>query len=411
MTVRLASNHVRVQALVVFVTVATAAMCARDAVAQCQYDVSVAHGPWCGDIFQYPPTYVRGMNEAGDVVGYYKSCDLGPERAFVWTADAGLVTLNIPGASLSWAEDIAEQFIVGRFLDPNTEFSNMAFVSDGASVTLIPPPPGNFLSAAFAVNESGQVVGTFASGVSFLWQDGAMTLFGPFPLGWSEARDVNNLGQVVGHSGDPSHLKATARAYIWENGDVTTLNAIPGGLTSVGLAINDNGQVVGHGLIDAEELVTHPFIWSDGTMTDIGTLPGSSACFALDINDRGTVVGYCAEFEGQFNVQRAFIWQNGQMTDLNDVISWEFGMAKAWAINNNGQITGDAVGGGGALLLTPVESPVGDINGDCQVGIVDFLLLLSNWGLCPTQGACVADVDGDGVVGITDFLLLLTNWG
>jgi len=222
---------------------------------------------------------------------------------------------------------------------------------------------------------------------------------------------VNNLGQVVGHSGDPSHLKATARAYIWENGDVTTLNAIPGGLTSVGLAINDNGQVVGHGLIDAEELVTHPFIWSDGTMTDIGTLPGSSACFALDINDRGTVVGYCAEFEGQFNVQRAFIWQNGQMTDLNDVISWEFGMAKAWAINNNGQITGDAVGGGGALLLTPVESPVGDINGDCQVGIVDFLLLLSNWGLCPTQGACVADVDGDGVVGITDFLLLLTNWG
>ena len=64
-----------------------------------------------------------------------------------------------------------------------------------------------------------------------------------------------------------------------------------------------------------------------------------------------------------------------------------------------------------AVLLTPVESPVGDINGDCQVGIVDFLLLLGHWGVCPTQGACVEDVDGDGVVGIIDFLLLLMNWG
>ena len=54
---------------------------------------------------------------------------------------------------------------------------------------------------------------------------------------------------------------------------------------------------------------------------------------------------------------------------------------------------------------------MGDINGDCQVGIVDFLLLLGHWGVCPTQGACVQDVDGDGVVGIIDFLLLLANWG
>jgi len=74
-----------------------------------------------------------GINEAGDVAGYYSSCDLGPERAFVWTADAGLVTLNIPGASRSWAEDISGQLIVGHFNDPDDEFSNVAFVSDGAA--------------------------------------------------------------------------------------------------------------------------------------------------------------------------------------------------------------------------------------------------------------------------------------
>ena len=148
---------------------------------------------------------------------------------------------------------------------------------------------------------------------------------------------------------------------------------------------------------------------------DVGNLGCPDYNQATDINDRGTVVGCCIDFEGQINVHHAFIWQNGQMTDLNDLICSEFEgtIRKTRAINNSGQITGYATTSTGtmAVLVTPVESPVGDINGDCQVGIVDFLLLLTNWGLCPPQGACVEDLDGDGVVGIIDFLLLLTNWG
>ena len=390
------------------VTVATAAMCACDAEAQCHYGVTLIQGPWC-EPFEYPPTHGKGINEAGDVVGYYTSCDIGPEKAFVWTADSGFVTLNIPGANQAWAEDIAGQFVVGRFVDSDTEFTILAFVSDGVSLTPILPPPGDPLIEAFAVNESGQVVGRCSSGQSFLWQDGDLTLFGPFPPGWAEARDVNNLGQVVGWTGDPSHLKATARAFIWDDGEAVVLPAIPGGLTSVGHAINDNGQVVGSGLMEGPGVTTHAFIWSDGTMTDIGTLPGFSNCAAVDINDRGTVVGYCNNFEGQINVLSAFVWQNGQMTNLNDLFSSQFEMITAVAINNNGQITGDATGGF-TMLLGPLASPVGDINGDCQVGIVDFLLLLANWGFCPPQGACVADLDGDGFVGILDFLSLLANW-
>jgi hypothetical protein len=50
----------------------------------------------------------------------------------------------------------------------------------------------------------------------------------------------------------------------------------------------------------------------------------------------------------------------------------------------------------------------GDIDGDGEVGINDFLDLLAAWGHNPGDPA---DLDGDGNVGINDFLMLLANWG
>jgi len=50
---------------------------------------------------------------------------------------------------------------------------------------------------------------------------------------------------------------------------------------------------------------------------------------------------------------------------------------------------------------------LGDFDGDNDVGITDFLILLANWGGTGPEG----DIDGDGTVNINDFLLLLANWG
>jgi hypothetical protein len=56
--------------------------------------------------------------------------------------------------------------------------------------------------------------------------------------------------------------------------------------------------------------------------------------------------------------------------------------------------------------------PPGDIDGDCVVGVADFLVMLATWGSCPAPPAnCVADFDQSGDVGVTDFLILLANWG
>ncbi|MHC4275456.1 MAG: dockerin type I domain-containing protein, partial [Planctomycetota bacterium] len=53
----------------------------------------------------------------------------------------------------------------------------------------------------------------------------------------------------------------------------------------------------------------------------------------------------------------------------------------------------------------------GDINGDGAVGMVDFLLMLDQWGPCSNCANCSADLDGDCEVGVVDFLILLRHWG
>ena len=57
-------------------------------------------------------------------------------------------------------------------------------------------------------------------------------------------------------------------------------------------------------------------------------------------------------------------------------------------------------------------SCLGDLNGDGEVGITDFLDLLAEWGPCYASSSyCFGDLDGDGTVGINDFLDLLAAWG
>ena len=56
---------------------------------------------------------------------------------------------------------------------------------------------------------------------------------------------------------------------------------------------------------------------------------------------------------------------------------------------------------------------LGDLDGDCIVGMADLTVLLDNWGPCPPpeKGECPADLNGDGVVNTIDLLILFANWG
>ena len=78
--------------------------------------------------------------------------------------------------------------------------------------------------------------------------------------------------------------------------------------------------------------------------------------------------------------------------------------------------------GPGRVLLSNMQSGLhvvsvepfgpGDADGDGEVGIQDFLLVIGNWGECPDPcpPLCPGDVDGDCEVGIEDFLIVIGNW-
>ena len=85
----------------------------------------------------------------------------------------------------------------------------------------------------------------------------------------------------------------------------------------------------------------------------------------------------------------------------------------AYGINISTPSSGGGGGGGGgggaiaSVVTTPTSVPVGDINGDGKVDVLDFNALLVQWG--KTGASLSADLNHDGVVDIFDFNLLISH--
>jgi probable HAF family extracellular repeat protein len=131
------------------------------------------------------------------------------------------------------------------------------------------------------------------------------------------------------------------------------------------------------------------------------------------VNNHGQIVGE-AMCVASGAPKAAFLWRDGVMHNLNDLIpsGGSLDLRSALDINDAGQIVGYGITPNEELhgfLLEP--NLIGDINGDGEVGIADFLLLLADWGPCPDPpDPCPADLNGDGTVSVNDFLILLANW-
>ena len=149
---------------------------------------------------------------------------------------------------------------------------------------------------------------------------------------YSEARDINNLGDIVGISNWlPDQSPYDKRAYLWHDGMMIDLGTF-GGEESTANAVNDLGQVTGYAFNSEEHL--QPFIWENGEML---ALPGLDGIWGMpyDINNASQVVGTATS--GHSSV--AVLWQDGEIINLPE---FEVGESGALAINDFGKIVGQA---------------------------------------------------------------------
>jgi probable HAF family extracellular repeat protein len=252
---------------------------------------------------------------------------------------------TLPGdyASAAWG---INQFgdVVGWSMGPT---GTRAFLYTSATgMTALPAPDGRPVTTARAISANGTVVGTASTGGSDIghavrWQAGMVQDLGTLGTGnFSDARAVNSAGDIVGSS--YSDGGAVLGIHAFRFSDATGMvDLTPTSDLARAEGINDSGQVTG-------SRNGRAFRLTGTTFTDLGTA-GYANSFGYAINSSGQVAGHVISGDG--NVERIFRWTNGQM-----VILGGFGEHNtAFGINTAGDVVGwgwptlDAVGRQGFL--------------------------------------------------------------
>jgi len=306
------------------------------------------------------------INTSGQVVGsaYTKR---GREHAFLW--DGGVMQdLGTLGGGWSVAHAInASGQVVGTTFTASSK--ERAFLwENGTGMQDLGSFSTSRWSGASGINASAQVVGwadTTTGDHAVMWDHGVMHDLGTIGGYQREAYAINDSGQVVGMAYTENQKE---HAFLWEDGVMADLGTL-GGLYSLAFGINASAQVVGTARTPSE--VYHAFLSENGAgMQDLSTLGGTSS-EARAINGSGQVVGCSKIASGE---EHAFLWERGVMYDLNDLVShgsgWE--LRVAYGINDVGQIVGCGDHGGltRAFLLTPIPEP-------STLGLLAFAFLVA----------------------------------
>ena len=238
------------------------------------------------------------INDRRQVVGYTVG-----EAGYPILWQNGVVTrLPAPAGTLRALPEDINVFgdIAGIATLPDEFFSPRAMIWRRGQPIVLDMFPGGFISQAVAINDWGLVAGIADDGVrveATVWLNGTPMFLGALPsttgFGYSEATDVNNLGQVVGHSVVDS---VNSHAVLWHRGQMIDLGTLPGDTHSIAHAI-DASRADRRRSCQAQRSIAHAksshqrqrpreheraFLWENVVMRDLGT-------------------------------ERAFLWENGVM--------------------------------------------------------------------------------------------------
>lgn len=240
-----------------------------------------------------------------------------------------LDNLPSPSSPGSDALSVNNHGVIVGVSNVENAFAHGVHWSAWGEISDLTPDLRNDYTAAFDVNDDGQVVGAIAAR-AVLWTGKQVTYLGTLGGATSTAVGINSAGDIVGHATTSS---GDSHAFLWRGGSMTDLGTL-GGVRSNAYAINANSQVVGSALTANGEL--RATLWERGVARNLGTLPGDSYSVARDLNDAGQVVGYSVSPHGK---SRAFLWHNGTMKELKGLGGPQ---SAAYGINQRGEIVGYA---------------------------------------------------------------------
>jgi probable HAF family extracellular repeat protein len=292
---------------------------------------------------QAPENFFPGgsgvLNGHGHVAGVAYDPVLGPVAAIdvfgTVTALGSTAILESYGTAINDAESV-----VGYFSSAVDATHAGLFRRGRPTVDL--GSLGGPISAAFAINNNGVIVGySYLADGSTAHAASFSALKGPVDLGalggsLSAALAVNRFNRAVGFSllSDNATFHATLFSSYAPAFDLGSL----GGPLSVATAINGRGEIVGASLL-SDGVTTHAAAFTPGgAPTDLGALAGDTTSLASGINSAGCIVGTSSSL-----VQRGVLWTKSRgvwtILDLNSLITATGG----WTIDSAIAINREAI--------------------------------------------------------------------
>ena len=400
------------------ITIAALLSCCSTAAIAQEYQIHVIEAL---SEFGIPEAYLSGVNDSGTAVGTmtYTTQDSNGNyhttyHGYVWTPDGGPVVNQDP----SGYSDINERgdILAGStilFADGRTRFMSAV--------------PGDRSVGGAAINDAGVVAGTstyrFYSGCRYerravMWSEATNTVnLEAFVPSADVGRDINNADELVGvasFTGSCGDFEAFLyRAGTDEWVDLHSMLVGDGPGITEARAINNLGQVAGEGWNGS---FGSAWLWDETEgFTFLPALKNGDRdrVIPYGLNSAGSMVGSAAT-DGWADT-RAFIWdQTNGMRDLNDLVDLpqDFILDRAVEISESGIIIGDGhwgpgFGAGVAFVLMPLaDACPADFNDDGDLNTLDVLAFLNAWNA--NEGR--ADFNQDGDINTLDVLAFLNAW-